>query len=429
MTVSSTLARVDTATNGVTTLFTVPFRFLADADILVTLTLTATGVQTPLALTADYTVSGAGASTGGSISTVVVWPAGYNVTIVRNIAATQLTDYIANDPFPAESHEAALDKLTMLLQQALETVGRTLTIPVGSTATGVLPIAVALNYLRWNAAATAIENAPSGVSWYNGAGAPASNLGVVGDFYINNTNSSYYKKTDTTTWTVQGSFQGIQGPSGSVTDGDKGDVTVSAGGTVWVIDPAAVTFAKMANLTAQYRLIGRTGAGAGPPQELATSANVFTMLGSATNAAILANIGAVGLASPAFTGNPTGPTPAAGDTSTSLATTAFSRTPSVQSLASSATVTPTFSNDAVKITAQAVNLTLANPTGTAIDMAGLVIRIKDNGVARTITYGVQYRAMGVTLPVTTVISKTVYLGMIYNNTDTKWDVVSVAQEP
>jgi hypothetical protein len=34
----------------------------------------------------------------------------------------------------------------------------------------------------------------------------------------------------------------------------------------------------------------------------------------------------------------------------------------------------------------------------------------------------------VTLPTTTVISKTLYLGMIFNNADTKWDVVAVAQE-
>jgi hypothetical protein len=104
------------------------------------------------------------------------------------------------------------------------------------------------------------------------------------------------------------------------------------------------------------------------------------------------------------------------------------RSPTVQSVASSATVTPTFSNDAVKITAQAAGLTLANPTGTAIDMAGMVIRIKDNGTARSIAYGTQYRAIGVTLPTTTVISKTLYLAMVYNTEDTKWDVVAVAQE-
>lgn len=105
-----------------------------------------------------------------------------------------------------------------------------------------------------------------------------------------------------------------------------------------------------------------------------------------------------------------------------------SRSPSIQSVSSSATVTPTFSDDMVKITAQAAGLTLANPTGTAIDGLGMVIRIKDNGTARSISYGTQYRAIGVSLPTTTVISKTVYLAMIFNNDDTKWDVIAVGQE-
>lgn len=102
--------------------------------------------------------------------------------------------------------------------------------------------------------------------------------------------------------------------------------------------------------------------------------------------------------------------------------------PAIQSVTSSATVTPTFANDQVIITAQAAALNLANPTGTAADGYGISIRIKDNGTARAITYGTQYRAIGVTLPTTTVISKTLYLGMIYNSADTKWDVVAVAQE-
>lgn len=102
--------------------------------------------------------------------------------------------------------------------------------------------------------------------------------------------------------------------------------------------------------------------------------------------------------------------------------------PQIQSVASSATVTPTFLNDQVNITAQAAGLTLANPTGTAVDGWGIAIRIKDNGTARTIAYDTQYRAIGVTLPTTTVISKTLYLGCVWNVADTKLDVVAVAQE-
>ena len=103
-------------------------------------------------------------------------------------------------------------------------------------------------------------------------------------------------------------------------------------------------------------------------------------------------------------------------------------TPRRQSVGSGATVTPTFLNDIVDISAQAVNLTIANPTGTAVDNMPMLIRIKDNGTARTIGFGTQYRAIGVTLPTTTVISKTLYIGMVYNANDKKWDVLGINQE-
>ena len=105
-----------------------------------------------------------------------------------------------------------------------------------------------------------------------------------------------------------------------------------------------------------------------------------------------------------------------------------SYTPRVQTVASAATVTPVNTNDIVTITAQAAALALANPTGTWDEGQSLIIRIKDNATARAITYGTDYRAIGVTLPTTTVISKTTYLGLIYNSTDTKWDVIGVTTQ-
>ena len=91
-------------------------------------------------------------------------------------------------------------------------------------------------------------------------------------------------------------------------------------------------------------------------------------------------------------------------------------------------MTATAADDIVKITAQAAGLTLANPTGTWAEGQGLVYRIKDNGTARSISYGAKFRAIGVTAPTTTVISKTLYIGVIYNSTDDKFDIVSTAQE-
>lgn len=102
--------------------------------------------------------------------------------------------------------------------------------------------------------------------------------------------------------------------------------------------------------------------------------------------------------------------------------------PRIQSVISSATVTPTFLNDEVIITAQAVNLTLANPTGTPIEGKSLIIRIKDDGTARGITFDTQYRAINVVLPTSTTASRTLYLSMIYNATDTRWDVTGVGLE-
>jgi hypothetical protein len=100
----------------------------------------------------------------------------------------------------------------------------------------------------------------------------------------------------------------------------------------------------------------------------------------------------------------------------------------VQTVSSSATVTATSTNDLVTITAQAVGLTLANPTGAFVEGQSLIFRIKDNGTARTIAYDANFRAIGVVAPTTTVANKTTYIGCIYNSTDTKFDIIGVCTE-
>lgn len=51
------------------------------------------------------------------------------------------------------------------------------------------------------------------------------------------------------------------------------------------------------------------------------------------------------------------------------------RAPSIQSITSSATVTPTFADDQVNVTAQAAAMELANPTGTALDGWGIGVMV------------------------------------------------------
>lgn len=121
------------AGSGTTGPFTVSFRFLENSHIQVIKTSSA-GVDTTLALGTDYSVAGAG-GTSGTVTLVTALAVGEKLTIVRNVPFTQDADYVQNDAFPAESHERALDKLTMQTQQLLEAVDRSLQVPVTSTQT------------------------------------------------------------------------------------------------------------------------------------------------------------------------------------------------------------------------------------------------------------------------------------------------------
>lgn len=104
-------------------------------------------------------------------------------------------------------------------------------------------------------------------------------------------------------------------------------------------------------------------------------------------------------------------------------------TPRIGTTASSSTPTPDAdAHDQYNVTALAAGATLGAPTGTPVDGQKLLVRFKDNGTARTLAYNAIYRALGVTLPTTTVISKTLYLGMVFCAADTKWDILAVGQE-
>ena len=103
--------------NSTSTAYVVTFPFFDDTDLVVVKKLTATGVETALTLTTDYSVTGAGDPEGGEIVTVAAIPNTYTVTIYREIPATQPLSYINADDFPAASHEEALDRLTYLSQQ------------------------------------------------------------------------------------------------------------------------------------------------------------------------------------------------------------------------------------------------------------------------------------------------------------------------
>jgi hypothetical protein len=76
-------------------------------------------------------------------------------------------------------------------------------------------------------------------------------------------------------------------------------------------------------------------------------------------------------------------------------------------------------------------ITMLAPSGTPTNGQKLVLRFLDNGTGRGITWTTSaggYRALGTTLPTTTVANKTIYVGCIYNSTSVFWDVVAVTQQ-
>jgi hypothetical protein len=73
---------------------------------------------------------------------------------------------------------------------------------------------------------------------------------------------------------------------GSIPDGDKGDITTSSSGATWTIDNAAVTYAKIQNVSATSRILGRKTASAGSTEEC-TLSEVLDFVGSAAQGDIL----------------------------------------------------------------------------------------------------------------------------------------------
>ncbi|NQW93617.1 MAG: hypothetical protein HQ446_06225 [Polaromonas sp.] len=89
--------------------------------------------------------------------------------------------------------------------------------------------------------------------------------------------------------------------------------------------------------------------------------------------------------------------------------------------------------DEYAITALANALTInADANASPADGQKMLLRFKDNGTARALTWTTgstnSFRVVGVTLPTTTVASKLVYIGCIYNVADSRWDAVAVSQE-
>lgn len=179
MTVSSSSSAFGPYTgNGVTTAF--PYTGVIDAasELVCTKLEVATGTETTLVLTTDYSVSGVGNQAGGNVTLTTPLPAGYTLTIRREVSIVQETDLRNQGAYFAETHESVFDRLTKIAQQLNEKFNRTLKISkaeVGSDTAFTLPAAAtrASKFLGFDASGNPIA-----------AAGTSANLGPVSN-YIN----------------------------------------------------------------------------------------------------------------------------------------------------------------------------------------------------------------------------------------------------
>jgi hypothetical protein len=109
-------------------------------------------------------------------------------------------------------------------------------------------------------------------------------------------------------------------------------------------------------------------------------------------------------------------------------------TPNVATVANTATaVINVTSVDQYNITALDRDVTFSvSSTVTPDDGQRLLIRIRDDGTARNLTWtqsANQFRFIGITPPTITSALKLAYIGCIYNAFDSRWDVISSLQQP
>lgn len=180
MTVSAQTSFIAHAGAGTTGPFAVPFRFLQPGDLV----LEKEGADGLRARLTPAAVTGAGEDAGGAVQTAEPVAAGETLRIWRETPRVQPVDYIAADAFPAETHEGALDRLTLIAQDQARDLGRTLKVSPGDEA----PADVSYAQIITDVAAKVGDNALAQIA---AAGAEevgaVSNIGELKIALINNT--------------------------------------------------------------------------------------------------------------------------------------------------------------------------------------------------------------------------------------------------
>lgn len=236
--------------------------FNANSEILVQQRVAATGTITTLVSGVDYDL------TGGPVLSSSALPAtltrldgdletGYTWIVTRVTPVAQSVDLVTGGDFSASDIEAMGDKAIVILQEMKEKFDRAFLLSLFSSGvSGTLPDAQALNYLRWNAAANALENAAS-------VDLTGTTVSSFIETLLDDANASAARST-----------LGL------------GALAVLNTIATALIDNDAVTYAKMQNISATSRILGRRSASSGDTEEC-TLSEILDFVGSAARGDLL----------------------------------------------------------------------------------------------------------------------------------------------
>jgi hypothetical protein len=250
--------------NGSTTVFAIPFAFSANDEVEVILVSSA-DVETVQTITTHYTIS-------GSNVTMLTAPATGQKLLIRQDKdlEQQIADFNDQVPFTPTTAERAIDENTALIQQLSERVDRCLTFP-RSSAHSLVEIPrtlVAGSVLSVNDAATAIEFGTTVAAITEAAASASAASSSATAAAASATAAATSATSAASSATSAASSATAAAASASVlSDGDKGDITVASSGASWTVDNNAISDAKLRDSTA-LSVIGRSANTGGDPADI-----------------------------------------------------------------------------------------------------------------------------------------------------------------